>query len=140
MSNNKQIKKIDRDTYTLLLSENPCDLFTYFNVVEMHGLNYTDCMAHVNTKDDSYICGLANYIHKKNGNYKCGDARFIFINLLRCNDSLNTFALIMHEMMHHSFELHNYNLHLEEDIISWAEKESHEIYKIIKQKIQGGNK
>ena len=127
------MNKIDRDTYTLLLSENPCDLFTYFNVDEMHGLNYTDCKAHVNTIDDAYIWGLANYIPKKDGNYKCGDERFIFINLLRYNDPLSTFGLIMHEMMHHSFELHNYNLHLEEDIITWAEHESHEVYKIITQ-------
>lgn len=127
------MNKIDRDTYTLLLSENPCDLFTYFNVIEMHGLNYTDCMAHVNTKDDAYIWGLANYIPKKDGNYKFGDERFIFINLLRYNDPLSTFGLIMHELMHHSFELHNYNLDLEEDIITWAEHESHEVYKIIKQ-------
>lgn len=127
------MNKIDRDTYTLLLSENPCDLFTYFNVVEMHGLNYNDCKAHVNSIDDAYIWGLANYIPKKDGNYKCGDERFIFINLLRYNDPLSTFGLIMHEMMHHSFELHNYNLHLEEDIITWAEHESHEVYKIITQ-------
>ena len=127
------MNKIDRDTYTLLLSENPCDLFTYFNVTEMHGLNYNDCMAHVNTIDDAYIWGLANYIPKKDGNYKCGDERFIFINLLRYNDPLSTFGLIMHEMMHHSLELHNYNLHLEEDIITWAEHESHEVYKIITQ-------
>jgi len=123
--------QIDRETYTLLLSENPCDLFTYFNVDEMHGLNYTDCKAHVNTIDDAYIWGLANYIPKKDGNYKCGDARFVFINLLRCTDGLSTFALIMHELMHHSLELHNYNLDLEEDIITWAEHESHEVYKII---------
>lgn len=127
------MNKIDRETYTLLLSENPCDLFTYFNVVEMHGLNYNDCMAHVNTIDDAYIWGLANYIPKKDGNYKCGDERFIFINLLRYNDPLSTFGLIMHELMHHSFELHNYNLDLEEDIITWAEHESHEVYKIITQ-------
>ena len=133
------MNKIDRDTYTLLLSENPCDLFTYFNVVEMHGLNYSDCKAHVNTKDDAYIWGLANYIPKKDGNYKCGDARFVFINLKRCNDILQTFGCIFHELMHHSFELHNYNLHLEEDIITWAENESHEVYKIITQ-TYGGNK
>jgi hypothetical protein len=97
----------------------------------MHGLNCKDCETHPNTKEDSYIWGLANYIPKKDGNYKCGDARFVFINLTRCNDILETFGGIFHELMHHSFELHNYNLHLEEDIISWAENESHEVYQIL---------
>ncbi len=48
MSNNKQIEKINRETYTLLLSSNPCDLFTYYNVEEMHGLNAIDCIAYKN--------------------------------------------------------------------------------------------
>ena len=44
MTNNKQsIIKIERDNYTLLLSENPCQLFEYFNVDEMHGLSLTEC-------------------------------------------------------------------------------------------------
>ena len=130
------MNKIDRATYTLLLSQNPCDLFTYFNVDEMHGLTLAECILHDNNTNNSYIAGLANFIPKepkKDGNYKCGDERFIFINLLRYNDPLSTFGLIMHEMMHHSFFIHNYNMDLEEEIITWAENESHEVYKIITQ-------
>ena len=127
------MNKIDRKTYTLLLSENPCDLFIYFDVDEMHGLNYSDCKAHVNTKDDAYIAGLSNFVPKESGEYDENDQRFVFINLLKCSDSISTFALIMHEMMHHSFFIHNYNMDLEEEIITWAENESHKVYKIIKQ-------
>ena len=125
------MNKIDRETYTLLLSQNPCEVFKYFNVEEMHGLNYNDCKDHVNSKDDAYIAGLANFIPKESKEYNQNDERFVFINLLRCTDSISTFALIMHEMMHHSFFIHNYNMDLEEEIITWAENESHEIYKII---------
>jgi hypothetical protein len=37
----------------------------------------------------------------------------------------------MHEMMHHSFFIHNYDIELEEEIITWAEEEAYEVYKII---------
>ena len=124
---------IERATYTLLLSQNPCEVFKYFNVEEMHGLNYNDCKDHVNSKDDAYIAGLANFIPKESKEYNQNDERFVFINLLRCTDSISTFALIMHEMMHHSFFIHNYKMDLEEEIITWAEHESHEVYKIITQ-------
>ena len=33
---------IKRETYELLLSKNPCEIFDYFKVKEMHGLNITD--------------------------------------------------------------------------------------------------
>ena len=136
MSKNKQIKKIDRETYTLLLSRNPCDLFTYFNVTEMHGLTHAECSVHDNTSNNSYIAGLANFVPKKSEEYNQNDARFVFINLSKCSDSINTFALIMHELMHHSFFIHNYDINKEEEIITWAENESHEVYKIITQNIK----
>lgn len=123
---------IIKEGYTLLLSRNPCDLFTYFNVEEMHGLNAIDCAAHENTTEDSYIAGLCNFIPKESGEYTDDDPRFVFINLSRCTDSLNTFGLIMHELMHQSFALHKYDVNKEEEIITWAEEESYELFKLIK--------
>ena len=38
-------------------------------------------------------------------------------------------GLVFHEMMHHSFWLHDYDVNKEEEIITWAEYES---YKVIK--------
>ncbi len=133
------MNKIDRNTYTLLLSQNPCDLFTYFNVDEMHGLNALDCANHKNTTENSYIAGLSNFVPKQSGEYNSNDKRFVFINLSRCTDSISTFALIMHELLHQSFALHNYDVNKEEEIITWAENESHEVYKIITQ-TYGDNK
>jgi hypothetical protein len=129
------MKSIIRDEYDLLLSYDPCDIFTYYNVTEMHGLNAIDCAAHKNTTEDAYIAGWCNFIPKESGDYTDDDPRFVFINLSRCTDSLSTFGLIMHELMHQSFALHKYDINKEEEIITWAEIESYKIYKIIKGKL-----
>lgn len=123
---------IIKEGYTLLLSRNPCDLFTYYNVEEMHGLNAIDCAAHKNTTEDAYMAGLSNFVPKESDEYTDDDPRFVFINLSRCTDSLSTFGLIMHELMHQSFALHKYDVNKEEEIITWAEEESYELFKIIK--------
>jgi hypothetical protein len=123
---------IIKEGYTLLLSRNPCDLFTYYNVEEMHGLNAIDCAAHKNTTEDAYMAGLSNFVPKESGEYTDDDPRFVFINLSRCTDSLSTFGLIMHELMHQSFALHKYDVNKEEEIITWAEEESYELFKLIK--------
>jgi hypothetical protein len=116
---------IFKPSYLLLLSENPCDLFTYFKVDEMHGLKLSECEAYKNNKKDSYIAGLSNLIPNT-------ENRFIFINLSRCNNDIETMGLIFHEMMHHALWLHNYDMDKEEDIITWAEDESYKIIKTIK--------
>lgn len=123
---------IFRNKYRLLLSYNPCDLFKYYNVHEMHGLNIKDCQKHKNTSDSSYICGLCNYEPREDTIYKEGDPMFVYINLSRCRTDVETFGNIMHELMHRSFELHSYNPDFEEEIITWAEKESHEVFKLVK--------
>jgi hypothetical protein len=127
---------IIRGTYILLLSYNPCNVFTYYNVKEMHGLNIVDCTEYKNTTEDAYIAGFSNFIPKELGEYTNNDPRFIFINLSRCTDDLNTFKLIMHEMMHTSLAIHEYNVNKEEEIIEWAELESNEVFKIIKKIIK----
>jgi hypothetical protein len=123
--------EIKRDNYTLLLGESPCEIFEHFGVEEMHGLNYNDCVLYPNNKDDAYIWGLANYVPQDNKGYKFGDKRFVFINLQRCADNYQTYGGVFHELMHHSLEKHNYNMDLEEEIISWAENESHEVFELI---------
>lgn len=112
---------IKKKEYYLLLSYNPCDIFTYYNIKEMHGLNINDCLAYNNTKKDAYIAGLCNVIPNS-------DSNFVFINLSRCNTDIQTFGLIMHELMHLSFDLHTD----EEELISWAELESYKVFEIVK--------
>jgi NTP pyrophosphatase (non-canonical NTP hydrolase) len=38
----------------------------------------------------------------------------------------------MHELMHQSFALHNFDVTKEEEIITWAEEEAYEVFKLIK--------
>ena len=110
--------------YTLILSYNPCDVFKHFNVTEMHGLTLSDCEKYNNTIEDAYIAGLSN-VSPIDGK------QFVFINLSRCTDDTKTFGLVMHEMMHLSFDLHNDDLSKEEEIITWAELESYKVFKLI---------
>lgn len=121
---------IFRTGYILLLSYNPCDVFYYFNVEEMHGLSLAECQAYANTKDSAYIAGWSNFVPKESGEYDDNDNRFVFINLSRCTDPVKTTGLIMHEMMHHSFHLnHDFD---EEKLITWAEEETYEVYNLVK--------
>jgi hypothetical protein len=122
-----------RDGYELLLSYNPCEIFDYYNVDQMHGLNKVDCDDFDNTTESAYFAGWCNFIPKESGEYDQNDRRFIFINLSRCNDDTEAMGLIMHEMMHQSLFVHNYDVtNKEEEIITWAEEEAYEVYKIVR--------
>ena len=117
---------LGRETYTFLLSKNPCEIFDYYKVKDMHGLNKINCQLHTNNEEQSYIAGWSNFIPGT-------EERFVFVNLARCTNPINTITLINHEMMHHSLWLHNYDIeNKEEEIISWAENETKEIYKILR--------
>ena len=119
---------IFRNGYVLLLSYNPCDIFVYFNVKEMHGLNIEECKEHENSTSNTYIAGWNNFVPKESGGYVNTDPRYVFINLSRCTDDVHTVGLIMHELMHQSFHMHAD----EEEIITWAEKEAYEVFTIVK--------
>lgn len=123
------MKVIIRENYDLLLSFDCCEIFKHYNISEMHGLNLNDCIAHNNTKKNAYIAGWCNIIPNSNRN-------FVFINLNRCNNIIETFGLIMHELMHLSFDLHTD----EEELITWAENESYEVFEIIKKTLKNEKK
>jgi hypothetical protein len=127
------IKSIKRSDYLLLLSSDPCELFKFFNIEQMHGLKLSECLAYNNSKNDSYIAGLCNYIPKDE--YKLNDPCFVYINLTRCKDEKTTLLTLFHELMHMSLQKFQWNLHREEEIITWAENETNEVLDIIKQNI-----
>ena len=111
--------------YQLILSDNPCDIFKHFGVDELHGLSLQDCEAYNNTKEDAYIAGLCNLIPNT-------DKMFIFLNTSRMNNCKEKMALIFHEAMHLSLEIHNHDVNeKEEEIISWAESEAIKIFDLI---------
>lgn len=117
---------ITREDYDLLLSTDPCEIFNYYNVDEMHGLNLEDCRKHPNTNEGSYICGWCNYIPNS-------DRCFVFINLTRCNSELDLSCNLFHELMHLSGRLFNdkWDSH-EEEMITYAEKETREVFELTK--------
>jgi hypothetical protein len=117
---------IHKPSYLLILSGNPCDLFTFFEVDELHGISHAECQAYNNTELDSYIAGMSNFIPNT-------EERFVFINLLRCGNDIETMGLVFHELMHHALWLHNYDISKEEEIITWAENESYEIINAIEE-------
>ena len=125
--------KIEFKTYDLLLSYDPCSIFEEYEIVKLHGLDYHECIFYNNTTEDSYIAGMCNMIPGSM------DKQYVFINLSRCTDEISTLLLINHELLHHSFYLHTYNLHREEEIISWAEEETRKIYEIVKNELQTNN-
>jgi len=124
-SKKSSIKEFKYKNYTLLLSKNPCDIFIYFDVEDLHGLNYKKCLAHKNTKESAYIAGLTNVIPKTK-------KLFLFLNINRLGKDKEKMGLIMHETTHLSLELHKHDVEKkEEEIITWAEKEAYKIYDII---------
>jgi hypothetical protein len=123
------IKVYNYKKYTLILSKNPCDIFTHFKVKELHGLNYQKCLSFKNTKDNAYIGGLTNLSPKTK-------KHFLFLNTSRLGKGKERMGLIMHETMHLSLELHQHDVtHKEEDIITWAENEAYKIYDILENKL-----
>jgi hypothetical protein len=122
------IKVYNYKKYTLILSKNPCDIFTHFKVKDLHGLNYQKCLSSKNTKDNAYIAGLTNLSPKTK-------KHFLFLNTSRLGKGKERMGLIMHETMHLSLELHKHDVrHKEEDIITWAENEAYKIYDILENK------
>ncbi len=121
----KKPKVFKNKKYTLILSKDPCDIFRYFKVNELHGLNYKKCLTHKNTKENAYIAGLTNISPKTK-------KHFLFLNLNRLGKDKEKMGLIMHETMHLSLELHKHNVNKkEEEIITWAENEAYKIYDLI---------
>jgi hypothetical protein len=125
---------VQRKTYTLLMSHDPCEIFNYYGKKEIHGLKYDECMLYNNTNDNAYIAGLSNYVPDKK-KYIYGDNYFVFINLSRCNNVVETVRLIFHELMHRAFELHNWEVEFEEEIITWADEETTEVFNIVQANI-----
>jgi len=111
---------ITRDHYDLLLSTDPCSIFDYYNVEQMHGLNKKDCRLHLNNNEQSYICGWANHIPHE-GDYHVSDSSHLD---LICN--------LYHELMHWAVNHYDEDLSFEEEMITIAEEETREVYELIK--------
>jgi len=128
------MKKYDMGEYILLVGNNATEVFDYYDVEEMHGLNRKDAQAEEvdkTTGNGVYIYGLTNYDPAdKKLTAKDPYKPFLFINLGTFkNYSLTEKATaVMHETMHMGILLNNWNIKdKEEEIISFAEEEANKI-------------
>ncbi len=120
--------------YILLAGNNATEIFDYYKVSKMHGLNRADAQAEEvdkTTGNGVYIYGLTNYDPEdKKLTAKDPYKPFLFINLGTFKKySLTEKATgVMHETMHMSILLNNWNIKdKEEEVITFAEEEANKI-------------
>lgn len=120
--------------YILLVGDNAVEIFDYYKVDEMHGLNKSDAQAEEidKTKGNGvYIYGWTNYDPAdKKLTGKKPYLPFLFLNLSTFKKySLTEKATaVMHETMHMSLLLNNWKItDKEEEVISYAEDEANKI-------------
>ena len=132
------IKGFDMGKYLLLIGNDATDIFKYYNVEKMHGLNLNDAIAEEINKtvgNGVYIYGLTNYDPAdKKLTAKAPFKPFLFLNMgtfKRYSPSEQATA-IMHETMHMSILLNKWDIRdKEEEVITFAEEEANKIIKKI---------
>lgn len=128
------MKKIDMGKYIVLFGDNATEIFDYYKVDEMHGLNRKDAQAEEVDKtvgNGVYIYGWTNYDPAdKKLTAKEPYKPFIFINLgtFKRYSLTEKATAIMHETMHMSILLNNWKIiDKEEEVISFAEEQANKI-------------
>jgi hypothetical protein len=118
--------------FLFILGEKSVDLFNYFKVDELHGLTKKDALKHKENSQQAYIYGMANYIPKKSGEYKDSDPGYVFINSTRLNGTYKDALGVMHEAVHISLLINNWDIeNKEEEIVTNAEIYAGEIIEYI---------
>jgi len=128
------MKKFDMDKYVLLVGDNATEIFDYYDVDEMHGLNLKDAKAEEVDKtvgNGVYIYGWTNYDPAdKKLTAKAPLKPFLFINLgaFKKYSLTEKCTAVMHETMHMSILLNNWKItDKEEEVIGFAEDEANKI-------------
>jgi len=121
--------KIITATYILLLANNPCDVFTFFNQEEISGFTHQECIAY-ETNEDSLSVGSwnANVPDPQSGE----PTRFVLINLSALSeDSLDNSEIIKNELRNQSYWIHKFDESKMQEIEEWVDSEYQSIYKSI---------
>lgn len=133
------VKGFDMGKYLLLIGNDATDIFKYYNVEQMHGLNLRDAIAEEIDKivgNGVYIYGLTNYDPAdKKLTAKAPFKPFLFLNMgtFKRYSVTEQATAIMHETMHMSILLNNWDIRdKEEEAIGFAEEEANKIIKKIK--------
>ena len=125
--------------YILLIGNDATEVFDYYKVEEMHGLNRADAQAEevdMTVGNGVYIYGLTNY-HPADKKLTAKDPYkpFLFINLgtFKKYNVTEKATAVMHETMHMSILLNNWNIKgKEEEVITFAEDEANKIIEKLK--------
>jgi hypothetical protein len=133
------VKGFDMGKYLLIIGNDATDIFKYYNVEKMHGLSLNEAIAEEINKtvgNGVYIYGLTNYDPAdKKLTAKAPFKPFLFLNMgtfKRYSPSEQATA-IMHETMHMSILLNNWDIRdKEEEAIGFAEEEANKIINKIK--------
>lgn len=113
--------------FDFMIGDSAIEIFTYFGVEKMHGLNIKDCMKRIND-GGTYIDGLANY-----NPHDHLAKPFVFINRKAIKKNHHDVTLLMHELMHMALLLHDWDISgREEEIITWAEEQTNRLYEFIR--------
>ena len=130
------MKKFDMGDYILLAGNDATEIFDYYSVDEMHGLNRKDAQAEEvdKTKGNGvYIYGWTNYDPAdKKLTAKAPYKPFLFINLgtFKKYSITEKATAVMHETMHMAILLNNWKItDKEEEVISYAEEQANKIIK-----------
>jgi hypothetical protein len=129
-----KVKHYDMGKYVLIVGKDATDIFKYYNVKQMHGLNLKDAQAEEvdKTKGNGvYIYGLTNYDPAdKKLTAKAPYKPFLFLNMgtFKKYSPSEQATAVMHETMHMSILLSNWNIKdKEEEAIGKAEEEANKI-------------
>lgn len=125
--------------YVLLIGNNATEVFDYYKIDKMHGLNRADAQAEEVDKtvgNGVYIYGLTNYDPAdKKLTAKDPYKPFLFLNMgtFKKYNVTEKATAIMHETMHMSILLNNWNIKdKEEEVITYAEDEANKIIEKLK--------
>jgi hypothetical protein len=133
------MKKVNMGKYILLIGNDATEIFDYYNVEEMHGLNRKDAQAEEVDKltgNGVYIYGLTNYDPADEKlTAKDPYKPFLFLNMgtFKKYSITEKATAIMHETMHMSILLNNWDIkNKEEEVIGYAEEEANKIIEKLK--------
>lgn len=128
------MKKYDMGKYILLVGDNATEIFDYYKVPEMHGLNRADAQAEEIDKtvgNGVYIYGFTNYDPAdKKLTGKDPYKPFLFLNMgtFKKYSLTEKATAIMHETVHMALLLYKWDVdNKEEDITTFAEDEANKI-------------
>lgn len=123
--------------FVLLLGNDATEIFDYYNVDKMHGLNRKDAQEEEIDKKKGngvYIYGWTNFDPRdKKLNKKSPYKPFLFINKKHLKGDFTDITLVNHEAMHMAILLNDWDIiNKEEETITFAEEMTNKIVKLLR--------